>query len=73
MMQEGYTLEGARQKLQGRSSVPQDTPQTQAIRQAVAELEKVVEDSQGVVGDEKVGREDDPAAFGYGTGCGAVW
>ncbi len=43
LMQEGYTLEGARQKLQGRSSVPQDTPQTQAIRQAVAELERVVE------------------------------
>lgn len=43
LMQEGYTLEGARQKLQGRASIPQDTPQTQAIRQAVAELEKVVE------------------------------
>ena len=43
LMQEGYTLEGARQKLQGRSPVPQDTPQTQAIRQAVAELEKVAE------------------------------
>ena len=43
LMQEGYTLEAARQKIQGRSSVPQDTPQTQAIRQAVAELERVVE------------------------------
>ena len=43
LMQEGYTLDGARQKLHGRSSVPQDTPQVQAIRQAVAELEAVVE------------------------------
>ena len=43
LMQEGYTLEGVRKKLQGRPSVPQDTPQTQAIRQAVAELEQVVE------------------------------
>lgn len=43
LMEEGYTLEGVRQKLQGRSPVPQDTPQTQAIRQAVAELEKVAE------------------------------
>lgn len=43
LMQEGYTLEGARQKLEGRSPVPQETPQTQAVRQAVAELEKVAE------------------------------
>lgn len=43
LMQEGYTLEGARQKLEGRSSTPQETPHTQAIRQAVAELEKVAE------------------------------
>ena len=43
LMREGYTLEGARLKLQGQPSVPQDTAQTQAVRQAVAELEKVVE------------------------------
>lgn len=43
LMQEGYTLGGAKEKLQGRSPVPQDTPQIQVIRQAVAELEKVAE------------------------------
>ena len=43
LMQEGYTLEGARGKIEGRVAAEQDTPEVQAIRQAVAELEAVVE------------------------------
>ena len=43
LTQEGYTLDGVRQRLQGESSVAEvETPQAQAIRQAVAELEGVV-------------------------------
>ena len=43
LTEEGYTLEGVRQKLQGRSSAPPDTRQTEAIRQALAQLERVAE------------------------------
>ncbi len=41
LTEEGYTLEGVREKLQDRSPTPWDTERAQAIQQAITELERI--------------------------------
>ena len=41
LQEQGYTAEGARAKLQGEAAAAAGTPGAQAIREAVAELERV--------------------------------